>query len=159
MINNSKDFFYVTPTGQTHRGDDPPPPNGSTLLVAPGGAIEDHLAKKYKVDKDLAGEAAVQRDSAGEPIAVHEGRAYAVGVLPAENQARVEAMEAAKAEDEEEDDGKVAAKAEDEEEDDDDEDEDKTGLKMVRSGDAENKAITPGAEAARVRRGRPPTKR
>jgi hypothetical protein len=99
-INDTKDFFYVTPTGEVYTGDDPP--SGSTVLVAPGGTISDELAAKYEVTDRLKGdgESPVRRDDAGNPIVVRGGKAYAASVLDEDDPERKAVEQAATKEDE-----------------------------------------------------------
>jgi hypothetical protein len=168
-INNTKDFVYATPTGQVHVGDDPPPPDGSTVLVAPGGTIDDALAEKYKIADKLGEASGVRRDDAGNPIVVRSGKAIAADVLPADDPERMEVEEAAGKEDAPAGGKKDAARAAkkaapaastDEDADDDDMDDDaadesaddpsglKVGRKAVHKTDAgvEDKAVKgPGA--------------
>lgn len=114
MINNTSDFFYVTPVGAVHRGDDPPPPDGSTLLVAPGSQIQDDLAKRYGIYDRLlkAGTTKVARDSKGEPLVMRaDGRAMAAHVLPDDDEGKQAAMKAAEQEaDDDEDEPEAGAK-------------------------------------------------
>lgn len=134
MINESKHFFYRTPSGGVHKGENPPPPDGSTLLVAPGAQIEDALAKRYKIDGQLkagAGES-VHRSAAGEPLVFRDGgRAMAAHVLGDDDEEKKAVFEAAGKEDKAAGVDPASRKT----------DLSRTGLKI----EAESKAVTPAS--------------
>jgi hypothetical protein len=146
-VNHTKDFLYVTPTGQVHAGDDPP--SGSTVLVCPGGTIDDHVAEKYGVTKRLGKASGATRDAAGNPIVVRGGRAIAADVLPEDDPDRVAVMEAAHHEDEEH---AAAEEAEHEKAEHEEAEHEHVepvvkpaAAKAIKLGDVEDKAVKPPA--------------
>jgi hypothetical protein len=169
MISNLKEFVYRTPTGQAHIGDDPPPPDGSTLLVAPGGQIQDDLAKRYGVYEQLAGKsgkgkAPVARSSTGEPLVTHTegGRAYAANVLDDDDERKKAAMEAARKEDEAKAGGeKVGAEVEEDDGDEgeDEPDDDESGVKVRKEAEAKAIRLGQGGVQDKAVSGPPQSKR
>lgn len=164
-VNDTQSWYYLTPEGVVYTGDSPP--SGSTVLVCPGGTIDDALADRYGIADKLGDAPAVRRDDAGNPVVVRGGRAIAADVLPEDDPRRKAAMEAA-----EQEDGAKAAKSGEEAaasnaDDDDEEDsgDNEPGVKVeeaaarskaVRLGDpksgVEDKAVDGPADVKRPRR-------
>lgn len=107
-VNDTKDWYYLTPEGTVYVGDSPP--SGSTVLVAPGGPIDDALAERHGI-ADRLGKPTLPRDGAGNPIVVRAGRAIAADVLPDGDPDRKAVLEAARKEDEVKREEDEAAKA------------------------------------------------
>jgi hypothetical protein len=83
MINTTYKSFYRTPVGEVYSGDEPP--TGSTLIVAPGGTIDDTFAEKLGVKVLLGGEPEEQKASDGEPlVTLPSGKAVALSAAPPE---------------------------------------------------------------------------
>jgi hypothetical protein len=98
--NDTDQWVYVSPTGQAlFLAPGESPPSGSTVLVCPGGTIDDALAERHGIAGKLGADPAVRRDGAGNPIVVRGGRAIAADVLPDDDEGARAAMEAAREED------------------------------------------------------------
>lgn len=54
MINASDRWFYLDADGEVVEGDEGSPPGASTLLVAPGGSIDEATARVHGIDGRLS---------------------------------------------------------------------------------------------------------
>lgn len=88
LTNNSGKWLMLDKGGNVVEGEDNPA--AVSVLAAPGVAVPRDLVDKYDLADRLAGDPAPLVDSAGNPVAVVDGRAVAVSALPEGHPARAD---------------------------------------------------------------------
>lgn len=83
LINASDTWFYVDTKGHLVEGDESPPEGAATLLVAPGGALDDDLAEAHGITDRLSPSSSVTMTHGitGEEMFLRGGRAVAGHLL------------------------------------------------------------------------------
>lgn len=85
LINDSHDvYFYLDAQGNVVEGGRVAPAGAATLLVAPGGNLDDASAKRHGLVGVLKSSAEVKLTNpvTGEPIELVDGKAYATRRVP-----------------------------------------------------------------------------
>jgi hypothetical protein len=85
FVNATDTYFYLDSDGAVLTGGESPPERAATLLLAPGGSIDDADAEMYGIKGQLAnsGDVKFRHAVTGEAIVHRGGRAYAARSQPA----------------------------------------------------------------------------